>query len=97
MAKEAKNPQGAIAFIDYLLEQSTARLIIEKLNVVPAHPVDTKGLDVPELFKEVLEDLSESPQAKSFGYNLDVLALQNFNEVMFGGFRELQWRASEAL
>jgi hypothetical protein len=29
---------------------------------------------VPELFKEVLEDLSESLQAKSFGYNIDVLA-----------------------
>src|ERR671921_538143 len=89
VAKEASNPQGAIAFIDYLLEQSTARLIIEKLNVIPAHPVDTKGLDVPELFKEVLEDLSESPQAKSFGYNIDVLAPQNFNEVMYDGFQEV--------
>src|ERR687894_3103675 len=63
VAKEASNPKGAIDFIDYLLQESTARLIIEKLNVIPAQPVDSQGLDVPELSKEVLEDFSESPQA----------------------------------
>src|ERR671916_2303087 len=89
VAKEASNPKGAIDFIDYLLQESTARLAIEKLNVIPAQPVNPQGLDVPELFREVLEDLSTTPAAKSFGYNLDVLAPQNFNEVMFSGFQEV--------
>jgi raffinose/stachyose/melibiose transport system substrate-binding protein len=89
VAKEASNLQGAIEFIDYLLEESTARLIIEKLNVIPAQPVNPQGLDVPELFKEVLEDLSATPEAQSFGYNIDVLAPQNFNEVMSTGFQEV--------
>src|SRR5215207_1245927 len=89
VARDASNPQGAIEFIDYLLQGSTARLIIEKLNVIPAQPVDSKGLDVPELFREVLEDLSATPEAKSFGYNLDVLAPQNFNEVMSTGFQKV--------
>jgi len=88
-AKEVSTIQGAIDFIDYLLEGSTARLAIEKLNVIPAQPVDSQGLEVPELFKEVLEDLSASPEARAFGYNLDVLAPQNFNEVMFTGFQEV--------
>jgi raffinose/stachyose/melibiose transport system substrate-binding protein len=57
--------------------------------VIPAQPVNPQGLEVPELFKEVLEDLSASPQARSFGYNIDVLAPQNFNEVMFSGFQEV--------
>jgi len=89
VAKEASTLQGAIDFIDYLLEDSTARLAIEKLNVIPAQPVNPKGLDVPELFKEVLEDLSASPEAQSFGYNIDVLAPQNFNEVMYTGFQKV--------
>jgi ABC-type glycerol-3-phosphate transport system substrate-binding protein len=89
VAKEASNPQGAVDFIDYLLDESTARLIIEKLNVIPAQPVNPKGLDVPELFKEVLEDLSTTADAQSFGYNLDVLAPQTFNQVMFTGFEEV--------
>jgi raffinose/stachyose/melibiose transport system substrate-binding protein len=89
VAKDAKNPQGAITFIDYLLQDDTARLTIEKLNTIPAHPVNTTGLDVPELFKQVLDDLSEFPQAETFGYNIDVLAPQHFNEVMYTGFREV--------
>jgi ABC-type glycerol-3-phosphate transport system substrate-binding protein len=89
VAKDAKNPQGAISFIDYLLQDDTARLTIEKLNTIPAHPVDTEGLEVPELFKQVLDDLSDFPQAEAFGYNIDVLAPQNFNEVMYTGFREV--------
>ena len=89
VAKDANNPQGAITFIDYLLQDDTARLTIEKLNTIPAHPVDTEGLDVPELFEQVLDDLSEFPQAEASGYNIDVLAPQNFNEVMYTGFREV--------
>jgi len=57
--------------------------------MIPAQPVNPKGLEVPELFKEVLEDLSTTPEAQSFGYNIDVLAPQNFNEVMFNGFQEV--------
>jgi raffinose/stachyose/melibiose transport system substrate-binding protein len=89
VAKNAKNPEGAITFIDYLLQDDTARLIVEKTNIIPAHPVNMEGLDVPDLFKQVLEDLSQSPQVESFGYNIDVLAPQNFNEVMFTGFQEV--------
>jgi raffinose/stachyose/melibiose transport system substrate-binding protein len=89
VAKKASTPQGAIDFIDYLLEESTSRLAIETLNVIPAQPVNPQGLEVPELFKEVLEDLSTTPEAQSFGYNIDVLAPQSFNELMFTGFQEV--------
>jgi raffinose/stachyose/melibiose transport system substrate-binding protein len=89
VANKANNPEGAIEFIDYLQQDDTARLIIEKLSTIPAHPVATRGLDVSELFKQVLDDLSGSPQAEAFGYNIDVLAPQNFNEVMLSGFQKV--------
>ncbi len=89
VAAGAKNPEGAITFIDYLQQDDTTRFAIEKFNTIPARPVDMNGLNVPELFRAVLEDLSESPQAESFGYNIDVLAPENFNEVMFSGFQEV--------
>jgi hypothetical protein len=44
---------------------------------------------VPELFREVLEDLSATPDARSFGYNIDVLAPQNFIKEMYTGFQEV--------
>jgi len=89
VADKAKEPEGAIAFIDYLEQESTSRQLMERLNLIPAHPVETSGLDVSELFKQVLSDLSDQGQAKSFGYNIDVLAPANFNEVMFSGFQQV--------
>ena len=89
VAKNAKDPEGGITFIDYLLEDSTERLAMEKFNTIPAHPVNTQGVNVPGLFKEVLDDLSKSTEAGAFGYNIDVLTPQNFNDVMFTGFQEV--------
>ena len=62
---------------------------MERLNTIPAHPVSTDGLDISDLFKQVLSDLSDQGQAESFGYNIDVLAPANFNEVMFSGFQQV--------
>ncbi len=89
VAKNAKNPEGAIKFIDYLQSEDAARFFIEKFNVIPAHPINAEGFDVPELSKQVLGDLSRSPQAETFGYNIDVLTSENFNEVMNSGFQEV--------
>ena len=89
VANNAQNPDGGIVFIDYLLEDSTERLAMENFNTIPAHPVDTQGLNVSGLFKEVLDDLSKSTEAGAFGYNIDVLTPQNFNDVMFTGFQEV--------
>jgi len=89
VAKDAKNPEGALTFIDYLQSDEAARFSIERLNSIPAFPIETQQLDVPELFRQVLEDLSQSPQAEAFGYNIDVLAPQSFNDVMFSGFQEV--------
>jgi raffinose/stachyose/melibiose transport system substrate-binding protein len=89
VAADAKNTEGALTFIDYLQSDEAARFTIERFNRIPAFPVETQQLDVPELFRQVLDDLSRSPQAESFGYNIDILAPQNFNEVMFSGFQEV--------
>jgi raffinose/stachyose/melibiose transport system substrate-binding protein len=37
----------------------------------------------------VLQDLEQAENPDSFGYNIDVLAPQNFNTVMFDGFQEV--------
>ncbi len=89
VADKAKETEGAIAFIDYLQQESTSRQLMERLNLIPAYSVETSGLDVSELFKTVLSDLSDQGQAQSFGYNIDVLAPANFNEVMFSGFQQV--------
>lgn len=89
IAADAKNPEGGIALMDFYQQEEIARIDMETSKTIPAHPVDTKGLELPELFKQVLDDLSESTEAGSFGYNIDVLTPQNYNEVMFSGFQEV--------
>ncbi len=89
VAQDAGNPGGAVKYIDYVLQDDTARLLTESLLTIPAHPVDTEGLDVPPLFKAVLEDVGQVSQSGAVGYNIDVLTPQNFNETMFTGFQEV--------
>jgi hypothetical protein len=59
------------------------------LLTIPAHPFNQAGLDVPGLFRTVLEDVSKSTEIGALGYNIDVLTPQNFNEVMWSGFQEV--------
>ena len=89
VAKDAKNPEGAVTFFDYMLQDETARLLTEDLLVIPAHPFDQEGLEVPGLFRGVLEEMSNAAQAGALGYNIDVLTPQSFNEVMWTGFQEV--------
>ena len=89
VSKDAANPEGAVKFIDYLLQEDTIRQTLERFNTIPAQPVQTENLDVSPLFKAVLDDLSETTEEGSFGYNIDVLTPANFNEVMFTGFQEV--------
>jgi raffinose/stachyose/melibiose transport system substrate-binding protein len=89
VSKDANSPEGAIKFIDYLLQEETVRKALEVFNTIPAQPIDTEGLDVPELFKSVLDDLSKSTEEGAFGYNIDVLTPANFNDVMFTGFQDV--------
>ena len=89
VARDARNPEGAIDFIDYLQQDDVARQSMQTFNTIPAGPVDTSGLEVSDLFKAVLNDLSGTTEEGAFGYNIDVLTPQNFNQVMFTGFQEV--------
>lgn len=89
IAADAKNAEGGIALMNFYQQEEIARTVMETSKTIPAHPVNTEGLELPGLFKQVLDDLSESTEAGAFGYNIDVLTPQNFNEVMFSGFQEV--------
>jgi raffinose/stachyose/melibiose transport system substrate-binding protein len=89
VSKDAKNSVGAIKFINYLLQEETFRKALEVFNTIPAQPIETQGLNVPELFKSVLDDLSKSTEERAFDYNTDVLTPANFNDVMFTGFQDV--------
>ncbi len=52
--------------------------------------VDTEGLEVTPLFKEVLEVLRSAANGETeLGYNIDVLAPPQFNDTMQNGFQAI--------
>ena len=57
---------------------------VTEINAIPAYPVDTTGLDLPELQAFAFAIVEE--YADSMGYNIDVLTPANYNKVMWDGF-----------
>jgi raffinose/stachyose/melibiose transport system substrate-binding protein len=86
---KAKNREGALKLLNFFVQSDAAlKSGLTVFNAIPAHPVETEGLEIPPLFKEVLTDLEKTDES-AFGYNIDVLTPQNFNEVMFTGFQSV--------
>ena len=88
-SRGSQESRGRHRVHDFYQQEDTARTIMETAQHDPGPPGQHRGSRLPELFKQVLADLSESTEAGSFGYNIDVLTPQNFNEVMFSGFQEV--------
>jgi raffinose/stachyose/melibiose transport system substrate-binding protein len=91
VASNSKNKDAAFAFVDWLISDAVIKKwSLPVFNVIPAQPVDTTGVEVSPLFQLVLDDLaSSSGTASDFGYNIDVLTPQGFNDQMFTGFQEV--------
>ena len=79
-----KHPAEVMEFLDYLVSDKMGPRRVTEINAVPAYPINTEGVAVPELLSFALGIISE--QADSMGYNIDVLTPDNFNKVMWDGF-----------
>ncbi len=77
-------------YLNFLMSPAHAKFEIETINTLPAHPVQTAGLKVSPLYKQVI-DLLLGPGAKTrqFGENIDVLTPQRFNTAMSTGFQDV--------
>ena len=77
--------EAAVEFLDFLASEEHARWVVENLATIPPREVDTEGLDVSPLFAQVLEDTADLSASGDFGYNIDVLVGDAFNEAMYDG------------
>jgi raffinose/stachyose/melibiose transport system substrate-binding protein len=84
VSANSQHPEETLTFLDYLISEEMGPRWVAEIGAVPAYPVDTSALDLPEL-KEFALDIIAS-QADSMGYNIDVLTPDNFNKVMWDGF-----------
>lgn len=85
-----KHADAAIKFLDYGMSAEHGRWAVEKLQDIPAYPVDTNGIEASPLFKQILDDSAKiAGGTGDFGYNIDVLTPDQFNNAMWKGMQGL--------
>lgn len=77
---------AAEQFLDYQMSPERGRWSVEKLQAIPAYPVDTSGIKATPLFTQILDDTAKIAEGSGdFGYNIDVLTNDAFNNAMWKG------------
>jgi raffinose/stachyose/melibiose transport system substrate-binding protein len=84
-----ENSESAIEFLNFLASEEHGAWTIENLHTIPPRPIDTEGLDVTPLNAQVLEDTAELAEGGDFGYNIDVMTSDLFNEAMYNGVQSV--------
>lgn len=79
--------EAAVKLVDFLASAEQGRWTIENLHTIPPRPVDITGLKVSPLFTQVLTDTAKLATNGDFGYNIDVLTTDQFNEAMYDGMQ----------
>lgn len=74
---------AAVEFLDFLASPEHALWTVENLHTIPPTPIDTSALEVSPLLEQVLDDIARL--AEDFGYNIDVMTSDQFNETMYDG------------
>jgi raffinose/stachyose/melibiose transport system substrate-binding protein len=88
VSASTKKADASIKFLDYLLTAEHGRWAAEKLQDIPAYPIDTAGMKASPLFKQVLDDSAKIAEGTGdFGYNIDVLTTDVFNNAMWKGIQ----------
>jgi len=88
VSASTKKADAAIKFLDYQMTAEHGRWSVEKLQDIPAFPVDTAGIKTSPLFSQVLADTAKLAEGSGdFGYNIDVLTTDAFNNAMWKGMQ----------
>jgi raffinose/stachyose/melibiose transport system substrate-binding protein len=81
---------AAEKFLNYQISPDHGRWAVEKLQDIPAYPVDTSGIKATPLFTQILNDTAKIADGTGdFGYNIDVLTNDAFNNAMGKGIQGL--------
>lgn len=88
ISANSKKIDAAEKFLNYQMSPEHGRWAVEKLQDIPAYPVDTAGIKASPLFTQVLDDTAKIANGTGdFGYNIDVLTNDAFNNAMWKGIQ----------
>ena len=87
ISETSSKKDAALEFLDFLASDQHAQWTVENLHTIPARPLDTSTLDVSPLFRRVLDNTKDLATSGDFGYNIDVMTSDAFNEAMYDGMQ----------
>jgi raffinose/stachyose/melibiose transport system substrate-binding protein len=83
-----KKTEAALKFLNYLMTPEHGRWAVEETKSIPAFPVDVTGIKASPLFTQIIADAAKIADGTGdFGYNVDVLMSDTFNEAMWKGLQ----------
>lgn len=80
---KTKYPAEAVAFLDFMFSEEGGKIWLEDLSIIPPIPVKTADLKLEPLMKFAVDAVTTVP----LGFNIDVLAGDNFNTTQGDGFQ----------
>ncbi|HEX2979186.1 MAG TPA: extracellular solute-binding protein [Anaerolineaceae bacterium] len=80
---KSQHSAEAIAFLDFMFSADGAKIWLEDLSIIPPLAVNTADLNLTPLMKFAVDAVAKVP----LGYNIDVLAGDQFNAAQSDGFQ----------
>jgi raffinose/stachyose/melibiose transport system substrate-binding protein len=88
ISADTDKSEAALKFLDYQMTQEHGRWAVEETQSIPAFPVDTAGIEATPLFTQIVADAAKIADGSGdFGYNIDVLTTDEFNNAMWKGIQ----------
>ena len=85
-----EKPDAAAALIDFLFSPEAVETWIGGSRYFVPVEADLSNLELGPLYQQVIDTLqSAEEEGVQFGYNVDVLAPPEFNDMMFSGFQAI--------
>ena len=76
-------PEEAVEFLDFMFSEEGGKIWLEDLSIIPSIAVPTADLNLTPLMKFAVNAVTTVP----LGYNIDVLAGDNFNTAQGDGYQ----------
>lgn len=90
ISKSTTKADAAVQFLNWNVTDEHGKWQVENQQSIPAFPVDTTDIEASPLFTQILADAAKIADGTGdFGYNVDVLMSDTFNEAMWDGVQAL--------
>jgi raffinose/stachyose/melibiose transport system substrate-binding protein len=88
VAAKSEHPVETTDFLDWILKPERGKTQLEVFQTIPAYPIDTASIDVPPLYRAIIDQIVASADQDT-GHNIELLVSEAVVQEMYVGFQEV--------